>query len=345
VSSAPLPYFTGEIFVFGDRLWRPGIGGVVAADDWLVGAIRVESTAGGDLLGGPPRWVWHTYEADPKRLTAVVGARALRAAGHDAHFVFNPLSGQIAQLLPASRSARTLKNLAGGVQTNRLGSVCLQVEVIGFAANPFTSILTQDGRAGLGKLVAFARAHGIPDVWPAGPPPAYPSGSSPRRTDIWVTRAGHYGHSQVPENDHGDPGAIDTRVLFAAAAAPITSTGGRMDLYRGADGRVWDVGPVGRRFISHPDVVRAYQAKSGNKVVPISDAALSTIPRLPDSGLPPWVLAAQPPAAPASTPAVDIAALAVEIVRQLPPLPGGAGPTAEEIAVRTVDLLAARVSA
>lgn len=316
----------------------------MAAGDWLAGAVRVESTAGGDLLGGPPRWVWHTFEADPKRLTAVVGARALRAAGHDAHFVFNPLSGQIAQLLPASRSARTLKNLAGGVQTNRLGSVCLQVEVIGFAAHPFTSILTPAGRAGLGKLVAFARAHGIPDVWPAGPPPAYPSGSSPRRTDIWTTRAGHYGHSQVPENDHGDPGAIDTRALFAAAA-PITSTGGRMDLYRGADGRVWDVGPVGRRFISHPDVVRAYQAKSGNQVVPISDAALSTIPRLPDSGLPPWVLAPQPPAAQVSAPTVDVAALAVEIVRQLPSPTGDAGPTAEEIAVRTVNLLATRVSA
>lgn len=191
--------------------------------DWLAGAVRVESSAGGTLVGGPPRWVWHTYEADPKRLTAVAGARALRAAGNDAHFVFNPLSGQIAQLLPASRSARTLKNVAGGVQTNRLGQVCLQVEVIGFAAHPFTSILTLAGRTGLGKLVTFARSHGIPDVWPAGPPPAYPSGSSPRRADIWTTRAGHYGHSQVPENDHGDPGAIDVRVLWAAADGLTTA--------------------------------------------------------------------------------------------------------------------------
>jgi hypothetical protein len=308
--------------------------------DWLHGAIRVESSAGGDLLGGPPRWVWHTFEADPARLSAVVGARALRAAGHDVHFCFNPLTGDIVQLLPASVSGRALKNLPGGVQTNRLGDVCLQVEVIGFAARPFTGILTAAGRAGLGQLVQFARAHRIPDRWPAGLPPAYPSGSSPRRVDIWISRAGHYGHSQVPENDHGDPGALDIRVLFAAAdqVRMITSAGGHMDLYREKAGGIWDVGPLGRRHVNNPDLVKAYQDKGG-RVGTISDAALASVPRLPDGGLPAWVLAGAPPA---SAP-VDIAALAAEIVKRLPSSTVG-GPTVDEIAVHTVNLLATRVS-
>jgi hypothetical protein len=301
--------------------------------DWLDGAARVESSAGGDLVGGPPRWVWHTYEADPARLSAVAGARALRAAGNDVHFVFNPLTGEIAQLLPASVSGRALRNLPGGVQTNRLGDVCLQVEVVGYARTPFTGILTAAGRTGLGRLVRFARAHRIPDVWPAGPPPAYPRGSSPRRVDIWMSRAGHYGHSQVPENDHGDPGAIDVATLWACAgevAAPVVTTGGEgMDLYRDPSGRIWDIGSSGRRHVGHPETVKAYESRGG-RVCSITEAGLASVPLVPG-----WLLSAQPPA-----PVVDVAALAAAIVERLPAVPGV--PTAEQVAAVTVDLLAAR---
>jgi hypothetical protein len=166
------------------------------------------------MVGGPPRWVWHTYEAG-YGLTVRDGALALIRAGNEVHFVFNPITGQIAQLLPARLAGRGLKNAVGGVQTNRRGSVCLQVEVIARANRPWTGDLTRAGMDGLRRLVAFGRAWGIPDVWPAGPPPAYPGGSSPRNPLIWHNRAGHYGHSQVPENDHGDPGAIDTKKMFA----------------------------------------------------------------------------------------------------------------------------------
>jgi hypothetical protein len=161
---------------------------------------------------------WHTYEA-PYRLTAAQGAASLIRAGNEAHFVFHPHGGLV-QLLPATVAARTLANPSGGVQTNRLGRVHLQVEVIGYASCPFTSDLTAKGRADLQRLVNFARAHGIPDMWPAGPPPAYPGGRSARSVATWVTRSGHYGHSQVPENDHGDPGAIDLRTLFARPVTP-----------------------------------------------------------------------------------------------------------------------------
>ena len=191
----------------------------MSGPEWLTGATRIVSTAGGTLVGGPPRWVWHTFEANPRRLSAVAGARVLHAAGNDVHFVFNPLTGDIAQMLPASVSGRALKNAPGGVETNRMGSACIQVEVIGFASQPFTGILTPAGQGGLGRLIRFARAHGIPDVWPAGPPPAYPDGYSVRSAGTWTRHAGHYGHSQVPENNHGDPGALNVRALFASAPA------------------------------------------------------------------------------------------------------------------------------
>lgn len=190
--------------------------------DWLDGATRLPSDHnGGSMTGGPPRWVWHTFEADPVRLSAAAGARSLIGSGNEVHFTFNPLTGDIVQILPASVAGRGLVNLPGGVQTNRMGSICLQVEVIAFASHPWTGYLTDRGRAGLARLVAFARAHGIPDVWPAGAPPAFPPGDGNRSASIWTSRAGHYGHSQVPENDHGDPGALDLRVLFP----PVTPAG------------------------------------------------------------------------------------------------------------------------
>lgn len=187
---------------------------MATAPAWLPGVTRVSSTHdGGTLLDGPRRMTWHTFEA-PYALTAVQGAASLIRAGNEAHFVLHPWGGLV-QLLPATRAARTLANPAGGVQTNRLGRVHLQVEVIGWAARPFTASLTTAGRRDLARLVAYARSLGIPDVWPAGPPPAYPGGVSARGQRTWLMKAGHFAHSQVPENDHGDPGAIDIQALLA----------------------------------------------------------------------------------------------------------------------------------
>lgn len=190
------------------------------ANDWLTGATRYDSGNGGSLIGGPPRWVWHTYEANPNKLSALNGAKYLVDSGNDVHFTFNPVSGQIVQILPASVSGRGLVNSPGGVETNRMGSACIQVEVIAYAANPWTAYVTPAGRAALATLVAFAKEHGIPSVWPAGPPPAFPSGYSVRSAATWTQNAGHYGHSQVPENDHGDPGALDLNVLFPPQPKP-----------------------------------------------------------------------------------------------------------------------------
>jgi hypothetical protein len=70
--------------------------------------------------------------------------------------------------------------------------------------------------------MAAIRSWGIPDAWPSGPPPKYVDGTGnvpedERSRAIWLSKAGHYGHSQVPGNSHGDPGAISTSALFAAA--------------------------------------------------------------------------------------------------------------------------------
>jgi hypothetical protein len=264
------------------------------AADWLAGVpTRKSSHDGGSMLGGPPRWVWHTFEA-AYTLSAANAAKYLVDHGLEVHFTFNPQTGDIVQILPASRAGRGLRNLSGGVQTNRQGKVCLQVEVVGYAAHPFTAALTPAGKAGLAKLVEFARAHGIPDVFPAGSPPPYPQGGSPRSASVWTTKAGHFGHSQVPENDHGDPGAISVAAIFASPApapAPAPSTspaptpapslsgrGEPVALIKIPDGSIWATDGVWKRKVAVPAVVAAITASTGVKVTTLHSAELDTIP-------------------------------------------------------------------
>lgn len=289
--------------------------------DWLDGAYQVKSPHdGGSMIGGPPRFVWHTYEASPSGLSAVGGAHSLIGAGNEVHFVLHPLTGDLVQILPAHRAARGLVNTAGGVQTNRMGSVCLQVEVIAFAANPWTSYCTPLGWEAVGRLVAFAREHGIPDIWPAGPPPAYPPGNGNRSASIWESRSGHYGHSQVPENTHGDPGAIDTTKLFGAAqAAGIkhieedAMAVGRI-CYHPGDGALWLVSGGRARHIPSMDLAReAAQQQTGQ------DPSLRAddLPRI-SGAMVAWLNSGM---------AVDPAQLADLIVAKLP----SGGPSAEQI--------------
>lgn len=189
---------------------------------WLPGAERVKpSTPGGEMSGGPSRVVWHTTESGTGDRTFDAAVRYLRSKGSEPHLVWDPTTGRIAQFFPANVSARTVKNDAkSGERTNRTGAFCIQIEVLGRAKDPFT-----DGpMKGLPKLIAWLTALGIPPVFPAGNPLPYPQSygvNNPQRDlKVWRTKAGHYGHSQVPGNDHGDPGKIDVKKLFAPLTKP-----------------------------------------------------------------------------------------------------------------------------
>ncbi len=174
---------------------------------------------------GGARAVCHSTEGD-----SIEGAvAAYRKHGGWPHLTWDPQNGRIAGHLPASSSARSVENRSGGVETNRYGTV-LQIEVVARAARPFT-----DGPlVGLDRILAYTRANGVPDDWPMGQPLAYgPDERRPgvtpaaygtqngtRDAGVWLTRGGWYGHSQVPENDHGDPGRIDTQKITGSSAGP-----------------------------------------------------------------------------------------------------------------------------
>lgn len=126
---------------------------------------------------------------------------------------------------PDERSSRALVNAPGGVETNTLN--CVQVELVG-TCDP----RTHQGWAGQGirhvywatpplwalrAVATFAvdmyRRHRVPVSSPAGPtwtpyPDSYGKGPHRFSFEEWKNFNGWCGHQHVPENDHGDPGGF-----------------------------------------------------------------------------------------------------------------------------------------
>ena len=190
-------------------------------DLWMPGVTRLPPHGprkGLTMDGTGERYfTWHTFEADPLHLSALAGAQALNAAGTTPTFCLHPLTGDLVQMLPADVGCYTLANAPGGRETNRAGTIHMQVEVIGEAAHPFTDTMTAAGWATLARLMDFLTSWGIPRTWPAGQPAATAAGPHNR---IGPGPSGLYGHSQWGEgNTHWDPGGIDIRRISAATTA------------------------------------------------------------------------------------------------------------------------------
>lgn len=114
-------------------------------------------------------------------------------------------------------SARSLRNMAGGVQTNTDGVV--QLEVVGAATRPGDIDWGTIARLVIGPI---CRTMGIP-VQSAVTWLAYPASYGKSKVRLsgpeWTSYRGLLGHQHAPENDHGDPGAIPIDVILAAAGS------------------------------------------------------------------------------------------------------------------------------
>jgi len=183
---------------------------------WIAGAIRAPATRPGvPFTVRHRRAVWHTTETALGTLDAVV--RGYERTGSWPHATWDPSTGRVKQHYTAEIGARALRNTSGGIETNSFGA--LQVEVVGYARSPFTG----GPMRGVQPILNWLRANGVPGHWPAGQPLAYGAderrpgvtpaayglGNGTRKPSAWM-QPGHFGHSQVPENEHGDPGRIDT---------------------------------------------------------------------------------------------------------------------------------------
>jgi hypothetical protein len=164
----------------------------------------------------------------PGAISVQSAAARLLSEGHPCHLVWDPVTGEIAQLIsilraglalgatggPACASARPGASAqagirgAGTVDVNTEGRVCAQIGVLGHCADPFTS----GPLAGVTAIVSWLDSWGVPRRWPAGRPGGHVEYSASRARALWAL-GGHFGASQVPGSLSQDPGRIDTDLL------------------------------------------------------------------------------------------------------------------------------------
>jgi hypothetical protein len=207
-----------------------------------VRCIRAQAD-GGTLRGGAPRVVWQALGADPRLISATSAAQRLAQDSRPPHLVWNPLSGDIVQLIPVVRAAcslgtpegldyRTGDYAAGGFgaaagpgtgadPANRQGRLCVQVGVVAWASEPFTSGPMRSVEALLGWLASW----GVPSRWPAGRPAPFMLARTGGCSRAQWAMGGHFGASQVPGWDAAGPGHIDTDLLRtpSVVACPLAS--------------------------------------------------------------------------------------------------------------------------
>jgi hypothetical protein len=188
-------------------------------DLWMPGAARHSVGDTGAMNGGPSRAVWHiTSNAHDWTFKNELGWFTGGGASVAPHLLWDPFTGELAQMFPADSRSLSLQN-DGAVKTNRTGRYCIQIETV------FTAGETVNGKKyatvrdtpckNLDQIMAWLRSLGIPDVWPGGAPTGFVRDTV--SADMWANQGGHYGHHQVRGNSHVDPGPMPD--LFAHAPA------------------------------------------------------------------------------------------------------------------------------
>lgn len=144
------------------------------------------------------------------------------------HFVLD--GERVIQLVPLGTMAAALENRPGGVETNSITRA--QIEVAGHSSEDPWECDEATGEALADLMATLADAAEIPlerpfeDKMPAKP---WATTKFVRRgAGKWGHVAGWYGHVEVPENEHWDPGAFEWSKTIARAKA--LAGGGRSTL-------------------------------------------------------------------------------------------------------------------
>jgi hypothetical protein len=200
------------------------------AHAWMPEASRIRAeTDGGPLIGGAPRAVWLTLGAAPGAVSVQSAASRLINEHRPCHLIWDPVTGDVAQLISVLRAGRALgaadhldwapgRVRARPENVNAEGRVCVQIGVLGRPGEPFTS----GTLLGIDAIVSWLDSWGVPRRWPAGRPQGYcleidatapmssrAMGIADQRSRVAWARGGHFGASQVPGCENAGPGAID----------------------------------------------------------------------------------------------------------------------------------------
>ena len=210
------------------------------AHAWMPEAMRIRAeTDGGALGGGAPRVVWLTLGSPANAVSVQSAAQRLVAEHRPCHLVWNPTTGEIAQLISVLRAGRALgapdrldwtpvRIHRRPENVNAEGRVCVQIGVLALAAEPFTN----GPMIAVEAIMSWLDSWGVPRRWPGGQPGSWTDGGRAGglvgvagvgtgdggaggvdgSRAVWA-RGGHFGGSQVPGCAHVGPGAIDIHRL------------------------------------------------------------------------------------------------------------------------------------
>lgn len=168
--------------------------------DWMPGAEhRPRASSGGFVSGFAAKCLWHTTDG-------MSDATSTLDANHDwPHFEVDR-DGHVVQYVPVSLASSSLVH-SRSPETNH-GNV-IQTEVVGME----TGIWPAAQIAAVRRLARFIEAQR--GVERACHVKFHPVGGVRLEDSAWVALKGHCGHMHVPENDHTDPGPIDTTGVLA----------------------------------------------------------------------------------------------------------------------------------
>ena len=194
------------------------------AHAWMPEAGRIRAkTDGGPLIGGAPRAVWLTLGTAPGAVSVQSAAQRLIGERRPCHLIWDPVTGDVAQLISVLRAGRALgaadhldwapgRVPSHSENVNAEGRVCVQIGVLGHPGQPFT----EGALVGIETIVSWLDSWSVPRRWPAGRPEGYrielPTVTAAivdRRSRVAWARGGHFGASQVPGCENAGPGSID----------------------------------------------------------------------------------------------------------------------------------------
>lgn len=186
------------------------------AEMWFPGAVRDQQPGGVRLdTSLPARATWHITadRLDANGAQPPFGnvASYLKRVQYCPNLMWDPFTGHMEQYYPADVGGRAL------TRWNEDGKHNFQVEIY------FSPGVIRDGKKyatvaetpckGFAELMDWLDTLGIPRVWPMGAP----TFGRRENTRIWNTEGGHYGHSQVPGENHVDPGPMPALTAGPAA--------------------------------------------------------------------------------------------------------------------------------
>lgn len=178
----------------------------------------------GTLQGGGRKCIAHVTVGPAGNAASWTGAiYALRVAGGEPHYLYDPVTDWLGQFYPLNVAARTVKRgwpPSDPRSCNKAGDRVIQIEFVSMP-DGFTRYWKPGPH--YRAMMRDIRDQGVPDIWFAGKVSQTPSDGRRISWRAFEAGEGWLGHSNVPMNDHWDPGPIDQSAIFAAAPAGTPS--------------------------------------------------------------------------------------------------------------------------